>query len=50
MLLNVRFDYVNDWSQPENHDIIVKHVWVMLSIQMPLIGQFLDRIHCEITW
>ena len=21
MFLNVRFDYVNDWSQPENHEM-----------------------------
>ena len=46
----VRFDYVNDWLQPVNHDISVKHVWAMLSIQMSLIGQFLARSHFEITW
>ena len=50
MFLNMRFDYVNDWSQPENHDIIVKHVQSMLSIQMPLIGQFSARSQCKITW
>ena len=43
MFLNVRFDYVNDWLQPENYDISVKHVWAMLSTQMPLTGQVYQK-------
>ena len=36
-------------SQPENHEVIVKHVWVKLSARMPLIGQFFTESQSEIS-
>ena len=47
---NVRFyQKERNWLQPENHEIIVRHLWGKLSVPMPLTGQSFPGSQNEIT-